>query len=65
MVSRAPSNQFETLPFIQQHVPILHPKLRELLIRHWHAEHVINVDSSIVDVLCSQIRALLAGGLSC
>ena len=51
-------DRLNTLPLIEQHVAISNPELRELLIRHRHGKHIINVDSAIKDVLRSEIWAL-------
>ncbi len=63
LINCTPTNKLQTLPLIEEHVAISNPELRELLIGHWHGEHVTYVDSAIKDVLGSEIRALCPGSI--
>jgi proteasome lid subunit RPN8/RPN11 len=58
LIDGAPPNKFNALTLVEQHIPISNPELCELLISHWHREHIINVYSTIKDVFRSEIWTL-------
>lgn len=58
LIDGAPPNKFNALTLVEQHIAISNPELCELLISHWHREHIINVDSTIKDVFRSEIWTL-------
>lgn len=57
-IHRASTNELQALAFIQQHITMTYLKLGELLIRHGHREHVIEINATVKDVLGAEIWAL-------
>ena len=59
-VDGTPADKLQTLPLVQEHVARKNLELLELLVRHRHRQHIVNVDSAVQHVLGSEVRALRA-----
>jgi hypothetical protein len=55
LIERGASNQLQTLAFVEEHIATPDLELFELLVSHRHCQHIINVDSSIEDILGAQV----------